>query len=299
LIEGAFAMRMARTSRHLGVALSIAWVLSPTGAVASMIAATEEAAPATEEAAPATEEAAPATEEAAPATEEAAAPVMEEAAAPAMEEAAPAMEEAAPATEEAAPATEEAAPATEEAPIDPRTLDDAENSKMPNVMAEELEDAGPEGPEVSEVEATQDDSHKKKSAHLPNPKIPPIKNTQAWVRTTSFFDYFGNNYNAVTNDDRFMALVNYVNFGADTRLKKWRISTSMRVDTHNVFNAKPQALCDFDADGVVSENEAEQCRYGSDYRIERFQLRVDSRKFKATIGDFNVNYGRGIALSIR
>ncbi len=290
---------MARTSRHLGVALSIAWVLSPTGAVASMIAATEEAAPATEEAAPATEEAAPATEEAAPATEEAAAPVMEEAAAPAMEEAAPAMEEAAPATEEAAPATEEAAPATEEAPIDPRTLDDAENSKMPNVMAEELEDAGPEGPEVSEVEATQDDSHKKKSAHLPNPKIPPIKNTQAWVRTTSFFDYFGNNYNAVTNDDRFMALVNYVNFGADTRLKKWRISTSMRVDTHNVFNAKPQALCDFDADGVVSENEAEQCRYGSDYRIERFQLRVDSRKFKATIGDFNVNYGRGIALSIR
>ena len=67
------------------------------------------------------------------------------------------------------------------------------------VEAEELEDAGPEGPEVSEVEAAEepeaeDDGHKKKSAHLPNPKIPPIKNTQAWVRTTSFFDYFGNNY---------------------------------------------------------------------------------------------------------
>ena len=155
-----------------------------------------------------------------------------------------------------------------------------------------------EGVEDAEV-AAEVKAKKKKSAKLPNPKIPPTGNTQAWVRTTTFFDYFGNNYNNFTNDDQFYALVNYINFGTDTRLKKWRISSALRVDTHNVFNGKSQALCDLDGNGVVSDVEADQCRYGNDYRIERFQLRVDNRKFKATIGDFNVNFGRGIALSIR
>ncbi len=135
---------------------------------------------------------------------------------------------------------------------------------------------------------------------LPNPKIPPTGNTQMWFRSTTFFDYFGNNYNAFTNDDRFFALVNYVNFGSDSRLRKgWQLSTMMRVDTHNVFNAKSQALCDLDSDGVVTDFEASSCRFGSDYRIERVQLRTGNKYFEVTAGDFNVNYGRGIALSVR
>lgn len=135
---------------------------------------------------------------------------------------------------------------------------------------------------------------------LPNPKIPPTGNTQMWFRSTSFFDYFGNNYDNQTNNDRFYALVNYINFGSDSRLKKgWQLSTMARVDTHNVFNAKTQPLCDSDADGLVSDVESMQCNFGSDYRIERLQLRVSNKYFELTAGDFNVNFGRGIALSIR
>jgi len=143
---------------------------------------------------------------------------------------------------------------------------------------------------------------------LRNPKIPPTGNTQMWFRSTSFFEYFGNNYNSLaideptpnTNDDRFFAIVNYVNFGSDTRLKNnWQISTMIRADTHNVFNAKPQALCDLNGDGAVSDTEFNSCNFGSDYRLERFQLRFGNKYFTVTAGDFNVNFGRGVGLSIR
>ncbi len=135
---------------------------------------------------------------------------------------------------------------------------------------------------------------------LANPKIPPTGNTQMWFRSTTFIDYFGNNYNAFSNDDRFVALVNYVNFGSDSRLRKgWKLSTSARIDTHNVFNAKNQALCDLDADGSVTELELQQCNFGSDYRLERLQLFVGNKYVEVTAGDFNVNFGRGVGLSIR
>jgi hypothetical protein len=142
--------------------------------------------------------------------------------------------------------------------------------------------------------------HGKDSIKLPNPKIPPTGTTQMWFRSTSFVDYFGNNYDSQDNNDKFFAFVNYLNFGSDSRLKKnWQVSTMARVDTHNVFNAKSQPLCDSSGDGVVSEIEATQCNFGGDYRIERIQLRVSNKHFEVTAGDFNVNFGRGIALSIR
>jgi hypothetical protein len=135
---------------------------------------------------------------------------------------------------------------------------------------------------------------------LRNPRIPLTGNTQVWFNSTSFFDYFGSNYDLQSNNDGFFAIVNYLNFGSDSRLKKnWTISTMMRVDTHTVLNTKPQPLCDSSGDGIVSAVEASQCNFAGDYRIERMQLRFGNKHFEVTAGDFNVNFGRGIALSIR
>lgn len=178
--------------------------------------------------------------------------------------------------------------------------------------------------------ATGDEHH---GIEQPRPKIPPTGNTQMWFRSTTFFDYFGNNYDPLTNNDQFYALVNYVNFGSDTRFKKtWQLSTMIRVDTHNVFNGKAQPLCDTDnsyplqiretipdpnnpgqripnpdydpdieanPDLAVRDTEAAQCNYGSDYRIERFQLRFGNKYFEFTGGDFNVNFSQGIGLAVR
>ncbi len=155
-------------------------------------------------------------------------------------------------------------------------------------------------PEATDTEPEHPEDEHEKSITLPNPKIPPTGNTQVWFRSTSFFDYFGNNYDNQSNNDRFYAFVNYINFGSDSRLKKgWQISTMARIDTHNVWNAKSQPLCDSNGDSQVSEVEAAQCNFGSDYRLERIQLRAGNKYFEVTAGDFNVNFGRGIALSIR
>jgi hypothetical protein len=177
---------------------------------------------------------------------------------------------------------------------------------------------------------------------LPNPKIPATGNTQMWFRSTSFVEYFGNNYDPNSNNDRFYAFVNYLNFGSDSRLKKgWQISTMVRVDTHNVFNTKTQPLCDVDnsypiqtqetipdpeyvddpddpndqaplipnprydaqvvenPDLSISPSDRDLCNFGGDYRIERIQLRFGNKYVEVTAGDFNVNFGRGMALSIR
>ena len=141
--------------------------------------------------------------------------------------------------------------------------------------------------------------HEESVPHLRNPKIPPIGNSQPWFRSSTFFDTFRNNYNTFSNDDRFFALVNYINVGADSTFARWKLSSMIRVDTHNIFNGKSQAMCDVDNDGVISDSESSQCRYGNDYRIERFQLRASTKRLELTVGDFNVNFGRGIGLSIR
>lgn len=194
------------------------------------------------------------------------------------------------------------APPVEPAPTDAPPVEPAPTDAPPVESA--LTDAPPaEAPETAAEPATEpaaDEHGHGKAIELPNPKIPTTGNTQIWFSSTSFFDYFGNNYDALSNNDKFYAFVNYVNFGTDTRLKKgWQISTMMRVDTHNVFNAKTQPLCDSNADSVVSDVEAVQCNFASDYRIERTQLRFGNKHFEVTAGDFNVNFGRGIALSVR
>jgi hypothetical protein len=260
----------------------------------------------------AAQDAAPAEDDAAPAEDDA--PPAEDDAAPAEDDAVPAEDDAVPAEDDAVPAEGDAAPAEGDAPRDvfaPVEIVAPERDDTPPTDGE----TEPPVPELGEVEAPveadaadvdvvdeelEDEAADEVAPALPNPKIPATGNTQMWFRSTTFFDYFGNNYDSYTNNDRFYALVNYINFGSDSRLKKtWQVSTMMRVDTHNVFNAKDQPLCDRNADGAVSDIEAEQCNFGSDYRIERTRLRFGNKYFEVTGGDFNVNFGRGIALSIR
>ncbi|NVB40209.1 hypothetical protein G6O69_20370 [Pseudenhygromyxa sp. WMMC2535] len=198
-----------------------------------------------------------------------------------------------------APTFEAVEPAPLLGPPDEPPLEPAPDLPAPDLDPAELEAeaAAEEAEREAEVAAHADEHH---APALPNPKIPPTGNTQMWFRSTTFFDYFGNNYDALSNNDGFYALVNYINFGSDSRLNKgWQVSTMARIDTHNVFNAKQQALCDSDGDGQVSDVEAGQCNFASDYRIERLQLRFGNRNFEATLGDFNVNFGRGIPLSVR
>lgn len=210
---------------------------------------------------------------------------------------------------EAAPELEGAVEGTtvEAAPPPTQEAEAAASTDAP-AMEPEPEQAEPPAP-VAEAPAAaaaadsgHDDGHggHAEGPHQANPKIPPTGKAQMWFRSTTFFDYFSDNYNQVSNDDRFFALVNYVNFGVDARLnKKWKLSASARADTHNVFNAKSQNFCDPNNDGTISDSEASQCNFGSDYRLERINLTVKHKKFELVAGDFNVNLGRGMALSVR
>ncbi|MCP5065310.1 MAG: hypothetical protein GY946_01980 [bacterium] len=88
-----------------------------------------------------------------------------------------------------------------------------------------------------------------------------------------------------------MALVNRLNVGADARLDKLTIGAQVRVDTQNIF---------FTKDRECGAPPLESCNpIDDDYRLERTTLRVDSRNVGAMLGDFNVNFGRGLALSVR
>lgn len=212
----------------------------------------------------------------------------------------------APASVFAAPPDEAtAAPVVEPADAEPGDEPIAIESPASPAVDEPEPEPAPEPTPVPEPEL---DTHESDSHHgeehvapkLRNPKIPPTGNTQMWFRSTSFVEYFGNNYNSFTNDDRFFAFVNYVNFGADSRLKKnWRLSVSARADTHNIVNAKQQPMCDLDGDGTIADFEARECQFANDYRLERLQLFVANKYVEVTAGDFNVNFGRGIGLSVR
>jgi hypothetical protein len=186
-------------------------------------------------------------------------------------------------------------PADEFVPVEITPVEPEPSEPDPVEPPSEPEPAEPEPAEPPSEHA--EDDH---TPHLRNPKIPPVGNTQLWFRSSSFFEYFGENYNSRSDDDRFFALVNYVNFGADSRLKNnWKLSVSARADTHNVFNAKPQPFCDTDNNGLLSPAETEECTFAHDYRLERFQLFAGNKYVEITAGDFNVNFGRGIGLSVR
>ena len=122
-------------------------------------------------------------------------------------------------------------------------------------------------------------------------KIPASGVTQPWVRFTTFGEWFRDNYDGLDHNDEFIAVVNRLNLGTDSRFKRWTLSSMARVDTQTMFDlGGGEGLCRGDPGG---------CPYGDDYRLERLMLRADFRVVKLTAGDFNVNLGRGLGLSVR
>lgn len=124
--------------------------------------------------------------------------------------------------------------------------------------------------------------------------------TQAWVRATAFGEWFSDNYDQRAQNDDFVALVSRVNFGTDTRTRKWNLAVQARVDSQNLFDLDATTpLCDRNDDGVVSEVEIDECIYADDLRLERMSVRFEYGRLRLTAGDFNVNFARGLGLTVR
>jgi len=131
------------------------------------------------------------------------------------------------------------------------------------------------------------------------PRIPAAGPIQPWVTLNSWSEVINENYDGIANNEGFVSLVNRLNLGFDTRLPKGvSLSLASRVDTQTLFFPRGH-VCDTDGDGQLSEVERGRCRFGDDYRLERLSLRLTSRYVDATLGDFNVQFGRGIPLSVR
>ncbi|TPV96642.1 MAG: hypothetical protein B7733_03820 [Myxococcales bacterium FL481] len=167
--------------------------------------------------------------------------------------------------------------------------------------ADAEKEEGPAAESESSASADAEAKPERRSFKLHSAQLPSMGKAQPWVSNTLWADYFANNYNPQQNDDGFYALVNYLNLGVDTRLRNkgfQLFSLSARIDTQYLPQGT-NVLCDGDMNGKVSPNEAQTCTFGNDARIERFTMRLEHRKFKLFVGDFNVNFGRGLALSVR
>lgn len=169
-----------------------------------------------------------------------------------------------------------------------------------------------EGPQVvrgsatSAPEATEADPPPKPAQPAPpaskpppkkpfNPRIPKITLKsgtviQPWIRNTLYTEWYRENYNTQDSDDGFVSLVNRLNLGQDTRLKRATIGTQFRIDSQNIW---------FTEDRGCSEAMGTCAPVDNDARLERATVRVDTQHVSAYGGDFNVNMGRGLGLSVR
>lgn len=128
-----------------------------------------------------------------------------------------------------------------------------------------------------------------------NPRIPKITLKsgtviQPWIRNTLYTEWYRENYNTQDSDDGFVSLVNRLNLGQDTRLKRATIGTQFRIDSQNIW---------FTEDRGCSEAMGTCAPVDNDARLERATVRVDTQHVSAYGGDFNVNMGRGLGLSVR
>ena len=112
---------------------------------------------------------------------------------------------------------------------------------------------------------------------------------QPWVRQTLFTEWYHENYNTEPSDDGFVALVDRLNVGQDTRTQRATIGTQVRLDAQKVWFPTGR-------DCGVSGN----CvPVRDDIRLERATMRIDTRLVSVYGGDYNVNMGRGLGLSVR
>ena len=124
---------------------------------------------------------------------------------------------------------------------------------------------------------------------LEAPRIPPAGPVQPWVMLDSWTEWFNENYDGIEDNEGFVSLVNRLNFGLDSRLPRGvGLSFASRIDTQNLWFPRGP-IC----------TPGETCRFRDDYRLERLSLRLTSRFVDVSAGDFNVQFGRGIALSVR
>ncbi|MEM6295274.1 MAG: hypothetical protein AAGA54_28640 [Myxococcota bacterium] len=187
----------------------------------------------------------------------------------------------------------------EAAPADPRAYDGQTEAPQPEPEAAEPEAAEPEAPEPDVVPepaapapAAEPPTKKRKpfNPRIPKAQLGPNAIMQPWVRNTLYTEWYRENYNTEDSDDGFVSLVNRLNLGQDTRLKKATIGTQFRVDSQNIC---------FTGDRNCDESLGTCVPVENDARLERATVRVDTKYVSAYGGDFNVNMGRGLGLSVR
>ncbi|MCA9710458.1 MAG: hypothetical protein KDK70_31750, partial [Myxococcales bacterium] len=99
--------------------------------------------------------------------------------------------------------------------------------------------------------------------------------------------WYRDNHDIQESNDHFVSLVGRLNVGVDTRLPKVTLGTQLRLDGQKIWFPSGQD-CSGDCVDI-----------GDDLRLERVTVRADTRRFSVYAGDFNVNFGRGLALSVR
>jgi hypothetical protein len=125
----------------------------------------------------------------------------------------------------------------------------------------------------------------------PSPRIPRIAlpggSMQAWVRSTIFTEWYRENYNTQQSDDDFVSLVGRLGLGADARLRKVTLGAQMRLDGQKIWFPGGQD-CSGDCAPV-----------DDDVRLERVNVRADTKHVSTQVGDYNASFGRGMGLSVR
>lgn len=187
------------------------------------------------------------------------------------------------------------ADAAETSPSEPPTVAAAERTAE---ATEEPEDAT-EAP----AEATEDEVPAEPPKSAAPPSEPPKRSwrdrtripssrvgnaiIQPWVRSTTFVQWYRENYNTQQSDDGFVALVQRLGTGTDVRLKQVTLGTQLRLDGQKIWFPDSQ---DCSGDCVPVED---------DVRLERFTVSADTRYFSVQGGDFQASFGRGMGLSVR
>lgn len=154
------------------------------------------------------------------------------------------------------------------------------------VREETVVQAESEPATIAEPEPEPEPKRKKRNLRLPSFPMGKYR-VQPWVRYTLFSEYYSENYNTQDSDDGFVSLVNRLNVGADTRMDKVTLGTQVRLDGQKIWFPGGQ---DCSGDCVPVED---------DVRLERVTVRADTKHVSVYAGDFNVNFGRGLGLSVR
>lgn len=151
---------------------------------------------------------------------------------------------------------------------------------------------------AQEATANDDNAKDDNAMTLPSPRLPEAGPVQPWVRLGTFGEYHGDNHDGFDNNDRFYALVTRANAGMRAPVGELDLRVAARLDSQHLRQTDGE-LCDANADGTLSDTERSSCPYGDDLRLQRVTVEARYRGVRATLGDYNVNFGRGLGLTVR